>query len=67
MAPASFTPNRPLEEGARSIGDVPTVVAILDRFLHYSDIIEITGRSYRLKDNALQNSEDTCEEATETV
>ena len=30
--------------------DVPTATAILDRFLHHSEIITFTGKSYRLKD-----------------
>lgn len=31
------------------IGDVPSATAILDRFLHHAEIIAITGRSYRLR------------------
>jgi DNA replication protein DnaC len=30
------------------LGDVPTATAILDRFLHHSEILTITGKSYRL-------------------
>jgi hypothetical protein len=29
---------------------VPSATAILDRFLHRSELFEITGRSYRLND-----------------
>jgi DNA replication protein DnaC len=29
--------------------------AILDRFLHHAEIIQITGKSYRLKDRASQS------------
>jgi DNA replication protein DnaC len=29
--------------------DVPSATAILDRFLHHSEISQITGRSYRLE------------------
>ena len=36
----------------RAIGDVPAATAILDRFLHHAEIIAITGKSYRLKDQA---------------
>jgi len=43
-----MTSNRPLEEWGKLIGDVPAATAILDRFLHHAEIIEITGRSYRL-------------------
>ncbi|MHB8173736.1 MAG: IS21-like element helper ATPase IstB [Nitrospirota bacterium] len=47
-----MTSNRPLEEWGKLVGDVPTATAILDRFLSRADIIQITGKSYRLKDNA---------------
>ncbi len=48
-----MTSNRPIEEWGKLIGDVPAATAILDRFLHHAQIIAITGRSYRLKDQAL--------------
>jgi hypothetical protein len=44
-----MTSNRPLEEWGKLLQDVPTATAILDRFLHRAEIIQITGRSYRLK------------------
>jgi DNA replication protein DnaC len=44
-----MTSNRPLEDWGKLIGDVPAATAILDRFLQAADIIEITGRSYRLR------------------
>jgi DNA replication protein DnaC len=47
-----MTSNRPLEDWGKLIGDVPSATAILDRFLHHAEIINITGRSYRLKDRA---------------
>lgn len=50
-----MTSNRPLEEWGKLIGDVPAATAILDRFLHHVDIINITGRSYRLKDRQAEN------------
>lgn len=62
-----MTSNRPLEEWGKLIGDVPAATAILDRFLHHADIIEITGRSYRLKDKARQNPKETCKEGMEGV
>jgi DNA replication protein DnaC len=49
-----LTSNRPLEEWGKLIGDVPTATAILDRVLHRAEIIQITGKSYRLKDRACQ-------------
>jgi DNA replication protein DnaC len=47
-----MTSNRPLEDWGKLIGDVPAAGAILDRFLHHAEIIEIAGKSYRLKDAA---------------
>lgn len=47
-----MTSNRPIEEWGKLIGDVPSATAILDRFLHHAEIINITGKSYRLKDRA---------------
>jgi DNA replication protein DnaC len=47
-----MTSNRPLEDWGKLIGDVPAATAILDRFLHNAEIIAITGRSYRLRNNA---------------
>jgi DNA replication protein DnaC len=43
-----MTSNRPLEEWGKLIGDVPSATAILNRFVHHSDVIQITGRSYRM-------------------
>jgi len=50
-----MTSNRPLEEWGKLIGDVLTATAILDRILQKAEIIQITGRSYRLKDRANKN------------
>jgi len=47
-----MTTNRPLEDWGKLLGDVPTATAILDRFLHHSDIITITGKSYRMREAA---------------
>ena len=44
-----MTSNRPLEDWAKLIGDVPSATAILDRFLQHATIISITGKSYRLR------------------
>jgi hypothetical protein len=45
-----MTSNRPLEDWGKLVGDVPSATAILDRFLHHAELIQITGRSYRLRD-----------------
>src|ERR1043165_1385202 len=44
-----MTSNRPLEDWGKLVGDVPSATAILDRFLHHAEVIQITGRSYRLR------------------
>ena len=51
-----MTSNRPIEEWGKLIGDVPSATAILDRFLQTAEVIEITGKSYRLKDRSGRNS-----------
>jgi DNA replication protein DnaC len=46
-----MTSNRPIEEWGQLLGDVPAATAILDRFLQQAEIIQITGRSYRLRND----------------
>src|SRR5207253_2108262 len=52
-----MTSNRPLEDWGKLIGDVPSATAILDRFLHHAEIVRITGRSYRLRQQGSQGQE----------
>lgn len=53
-----MTSNRPIEEWGKLLNDVPAATAILDRFLHHAEVIQITGRSYRLQQAAgLQTKE----------
>jgi DNA replication protein DnaC len=52
-----MTSNRPLEDWGKLVGDVPSATAILDRFLHHAEVIAITGRSYRLRNQAANSSE----------
>lgn len=52
-----MTSNRPIEEWGKLLGDVPSATAILDRFLQTAEVIEITGKSYRLKDRGVQKGE----------
>jgi DNA replication protein DnaC len=54
-----MTSNRPLEDWGKLIGDVPAATAILDRFLHHAEIIEITGKSYRLRNKAVEENPPT--------
>ena len=50
-----MTSNRPLEDWGKLVGDVPSAAAILDRFLHHAEIIQVTGKSYRMKDGVNRN------------
>lgn len=52
-----MTSNRPVEEWGKLIGDVPSATAILDRFLHHAEIINITGKSYRLSTRGTRTSD----------
>jgi DNA replication protein DnaC len=52
-----MTSNRPLEDWGKLLGDVPAATAILDRFLHHAEIIQITGKSYRLRNHARPGAE----------
>jgi DNA replication protein DnaC len=52
-----MTSNRPLEDWGKLLGDVPAATAILDRFLHHAEIIQITGKSYRLRNQTRQGQE----------
>lgn len=47
-----MTSNRPIEEWGKLLQDAPAATAILDRFLHHVEIIQMTGRSYRLRHGA---------------
>ena len=52
-----MTSNRPLEDWGKLIGDVPSATAILDRFLHHAEVVQITGKSYRLRHQAGKGKE----------
>src|SRR5580704_19609590 len=51
-----MTSNRPLEDWGKLLGDVPSATAILDRFLHHADLIELKGKSYRLNHRSVLNN-----------
>jgi DNA replication protein DnaC len=53
-----MTSNRPLEDWGKLIGDVPSATAILDRFLHHAEVVQITGKSYRLRQQGARGKED---------
>ena len=54
-----MTSNRPIEEWGKLLNDVPAASAILDRLLHHADIIEVSGRSYRLHQAAQQQGKNS--------
>jgi DNA replication protein DnaC len=54
-----MTSNRPLEDWGKLLGDVPSATAILDRFLHHAEIIQLSGRSYRLRNQARSKDGET--------
>ena len=58
-----MTSNRPLEDWGKLIGDVPSATAILDRFLHHAEAITITGKSYRLRNQA--SRQEACKDEAE--
>ena len=45
-----ITTNKPFSKWNEIFGDITVANAILDRLLHHSHVINITGRSYRIKD-----------------
>jgi DNA replication protein DnaC len=53
-----MTSNRPLEDWGKLIGDVPSATAILDRFLHHAEVVTITGKSYRLRNQAAKAADE---------
>ena len=53
--------------GCKLIGDVPAATAILNRFLQAAELVEITGRSFRLKNGGRTNDDEKKEEEHEKV
>ena len=50
-----FTTNKPLSEWGEVFGDSVIANAILDRILHHSYVVNISGKSYRLKNMIVDN------------
>lgn len=59
-----LTTNRPITEWGQVLGDNTVAAALLDRLLHRSVVIDITGDSYRLRDH--QARTDTLRRAATT-
>jgi DNA replication protein DnaC len=47
-----ITTNRPTQDWGVFLGDVPAATAILDRFLAHAEIVQMPGKSYRLRSRA---------------
>ena len=47
-----ITTNRPTQDWGAFLGDVPAATAILDRFLAHATIVQMVGKSYRLRTRA---------------
>jgi DNA replication protein DnaC len=52
-----ITTNRPTQDWGLFLGDVPAATAILDRFLAHAEIVQMPGKSYRLRARSKPASE----------
>ncbi len=52
-----ITSNQPLSKWGEVFGDPVLANAIIDRLVHHSSIVKITGKSYRIKDKIFDNDE----------
>jgi DNA replication protein DnaC len=63
MASTLITTNRPTHDWGKFLEDVPATTAILDRFLSHIEILQMRGKSYRLRRWSTKESKDgTCGE-----
>jgi DNA replication protein DnaC len=53
-----ITTNRPTQDWGLFLGDVPAATAILDRFLAHAEIVQMTGKSYRLRARSTTGTHD---------
>jgi DNA replication protein DnaC len=60
-----LTTNRPITSWGEILGDTTVAAALLDRLLHRSVVLDITGESYRLRDHNARS--DTLRRATHTT
>ena len=49
-----ITTNRPTQDWGIFLGDVPAATGNLDRFLAHATIVQVTGKSYRLRQRAVR-------------
>src|SRR5258707_8793982 len=57
QAPILLTSNRTFAEWGMLLGDEVLATALLDRLLHHAEVIAMNGRSYRMKDRRLPESQ----------
>ncbi len=50
-----MTSRRPLEDWGKLVGDAPSVTAIPDRLLENSEVIQMTGKTYRLRGSQVRD------------
>jgi len=50
MGATILSSNRPIEDFGAVLGDNVAAGVLLDRFLHHAEIVQLTGRSYRIHD-----------------
>ena len=48
--------NRPIEDWGQLLGDTAATGAMLDRFLHHADVVQLQGKSYRMHDRQQRRS-----------
>lgn len=48
--------NRPIEDWGQVLGDTAAAGAMLDRFLHHAEIVQLQGKSYRMHDRQRRRS-----------
>jgi DNA replication protein DnaC len=56
-----ITTNQPLSRWGEVFGDPTIATAIIDRLVHHSSIVKITGRSYRIKDKIVNEEPELSE------
>ena len=54
-----ITTNQPLSKWGEVLGDPVLANAIIDRLIHHSTIVKITGKSYRIKDKLIDIDQQT--------
>lgn len=51
-----LTSNRPIEDFGVVLGDTVAAGVLLDRFLHHAEVVQLTGKSYRLHERGRRST-----------